>query len=461
MTGKLKNHLDRIQQTGITPFFDMPPCKIEQWLKEMDAEGLQGRPTILLDTEKKIREKVFAGGWDDITNREWRIIPSCLWGEEPYLADHETIFEKIHVHYSKRNNGIRQINRLIGEYFYHYSPDKRNLHKLGNMIKRLIEDNSQAQEWMKKLFLFDPSKAHIDLAEVLMTNDYPISDVLSAIYEKWSKGNAVPFFANVFKELCKQSTRLTKLDEGHKNLLKEMMTWAIDEENDVLRYEVNRGELADALLCPFAQHNQESEFADRILKFMLKHYDDPRLHEGKWIGVSDSARSLMLQWLSKRSLDQFFHVVGRVAKASHWKYRRQFWKCYLNYDMEVWVVFADLCQNFSRRVFGEELKYGKFNGGSPQSNHAVLIMRIDSLIIADWSHDGACRMYSVNDPRAPKMYEDSYKVSDLNSISRHESGYFRHHNTRDNPYFWQPRFAQYIHNKTGIFIDEREYRLEQ
>jgi hypothetical protein len=457
MHGGLRAYLDSCARIDIArvPRFS-PPEATARFVKALGAENLEVDFEVPEDRRKVIREKVFSNRFHELTKREWRYLPYCLWGEEPYIADVEGIFSRLGRHCRGKR---REIKNLIGAYFHYYSDVGSGLRELSGVILKLIKEQEWAKEWQEKhesFSLFDPREAHVNFAENYMRSDISFSDFMPDVFRDWHKKNLTSFFGEVFREVCEKAADSSPGDEV---LVVEIMEWAVNEEGD-LRYSSCRGALASALLRPFEVYALESEFKDEIINFMLKHYGDPRLDRARWATVEPRDKDVMLRWLSRRSLEVFFSVVDKVAKERHWKYRKKFWEHYLEYDMEVWVVFGRDCEVVARS-FGKDLNYATFEGGSPQRNHAVLIMSLKNLIITDWSHDGACRIYSSPVQRPPELYKATYHAEDLRNIKQGEEGHFSHRATENNPYAWQPLFGRYIYEKTSIRIRESDYRIEK
>lgn len=456
MHGQLSERLNAFMLYGINPIATLEEPHTKQLVKELGADGLEGRPHIPQDTQRIIKQKVFGNRFRDISAREWRLIPYCLWDENPSLIEHENLFTELSSYYAK-NNKRSNTKALIWAYLTNYNPERKYFKDLGRLITSLIENQEWAEIWRQKhtsFNLFDSSKAHVNLAKAFTSTDYSISDFMESVHENWETG-ASPLFAEIFREACRQSLNSQQKREI---LLTRIMEWAVDD-NHVLRYPFYKAELVNALLLPWLEQTPEDELKEVIKNFLLHYFDDPRLKPAQWATVSQDAADVMFRWLAEANLRQFFAVVDEVANANHWGYRKAFWESYLKFNMEAWVVFGPECERVSHRLFGKDLKYSRFKGSGNQSNHAVLIMKIGDLIITEWSHDGACRMYHANSPEAPKMYQPKYEPEELKNLKTGHDGWFRHSTSPKNPYLWQPKFADYIRKKTGYVIDSRKYRL--
>ena len=124
---------------------------------------------------------------------------------------------------------------------------------------------------------------------------------------------------------------------------------------------------------------------------------------------------------------------------------------------DAWVAFAsegtEKVLRVARQHNDESWKsFGRISG-SGDTKHAVLILRIGNIIIADFSHNGKCRIWNSSDNLAPKSYEKYYNRSDFTG-SKAEAEHI-HSNSRD--YLWQGRVAQDIANITGVKLLRRDY----
>ena len=225
-----------------------------------------------------------------------------------------------------------------------------------------------------------------------------------------------------------------------------------------LKFPSLRVELAESLLLPFINNNNVDNYVEDIQKFLLKYYGDPRTSAGNWRNITDTAKQVMLKWLVKNTLEDFFTLLDYSAKNDktadrHWKYRKAFWSTYLvnGYITEAWVALAPHIKAMAE----DQLKvgsntYGELHGSN--SSHAILMLRIGDQLIVDWNHSGSFRIWRNSSNSAPRMFKKSYKRHELVNIpdfagshSGSESG------------SWQRRIAMYLNEKTGAQVQQREY----
>ena len=262
---------------------------------------------------------------------------------------------------------------------------------------------------------------------------------------------------------------------------------ALLESNGELRFDerVMRGAIAEALLGPFAdRHNQSgtetnlqalpvlpsrsgrkgtAEIGTKKLlqPFFLRHYGDPRLQSGKqkWAGVPDNIRRVLIRWLVKSTLEQFFALVKETALDRHWRYREAFWRGFLNRDLidEIWFVLGPRAKLYLR----SHLRRRNRDGGeadtaadlrNAQRDQSVLLLRMPGLTIAEWSHNGSCRFWLDRTAGAPELYRHSYSRSDLTRWADYAQPHLGSPTG-----IWQDKIAEWLRRNTGIKIDREEY----
>lgn len=390
------------------------------------------------------------------SNSDWRNIPWCLEYNEGNLLENEKFLSdyKNRLLSTKRRS---EINNLISSYFSFFNPDSVTTNKIAELVILIIDKDDRFSDWKEKhenYSLFLPNMAPATIAKKLHDVNEELEMILRNInLSTRSSVLFTSFLAAIHKEFC---TRVSSKGELQNSKYPELMQWS--EESSNLNYQQNNYELLDALLVPWQDKEPPEELKNQIFDFILKHYKDPRVSKGNWISANEKTKSVFLKWITARSLEQFFSIVDNVAHEEHWNYRRKFWEAFKERGMEVWVIFGPECARLSKQTFGAELSFAKFkNLSGITEKHACLVIRLGNLMIAEWSHNGACRIWNREDDNAPKMYEKSYEVTKLKSITQGSAGFFAH--TGSENYRWQKRIADYIYNHTNIRVNQTEYRL--
>ena len=101
-----------------------------------------------------------------------------------------------------------------------------------------------------------------------------------------------------------------------------------------------------------------------------------------------------------------------------------------------------------------------------QPGHAVLLLRIRGLTVAEWSHNSPCSIWDETDGESgPKLYKGLYSVSELRKRHKGDDsgqnmtgqGVFWHRGS--DPYRWQGFIAEYLRKRRGIILSSSDYKV--
>ena len=208
-----------------------------------------------------------------------------------------------------------------------------------------------------------------------------------------------------------------------------------------------RKPFAEALLDPFHKIPPPEVYKRWARPFLLRHLSDPRRRPEIWSEISESARAVMLRWLVEETLDQFFHVLDKTAVDRMWQTRRKFWEGYLKQGAisQAWVVLGSDAARFAKRSFDEQPAFGRLEGAA--NSQSVLLMELGpSLVVAEWSHNGACQFWDRRNESAPALFKRAYNARTLRSDLKWRVV----HIPADNPKSWQRKIEKEIYRKTKI-----------
>lgn len=184
---------------------------------------------------------------------------------------------------------------------------------------------------------------------------------------------------------------------------------------------------------------------DILRPFFLRHMGDPRLPKGwsRWREVSQEARHIFAQWVSKRDTEFFFNVIDGVAESRQWTYRRRFWEAYLPYIENTWVALGSAARaqidNPQMREHLEERQFAHLAGVS--SEQSVFLIQMGGYVFLEWSHSGACRVWEQQ-TCGFELGQPHYSGSELRADNY--VLYKRHMGS------WQEDLAQWMLLHTGI-----------
>lgn len=215
-----------------------------------------------------------------------------------------------------------------------------------------------------------------------------------------------------------------------------------------------RGALALALLVPWQKTTPGDAYRKILLDFILRTFGDPR-SEGLLAASLDDPRKnalvdLVRRWLTERSFKQFFNVVRKTTNnIRQWDEREEFWTAYLNAGRvsEAWFALGrDAERMIATRFKMERHEYGVIEGSSGvEAGSSGIIIRIGSLVLAEWSDNGSCRFWPESDRQKPALYKKQYFNVWLRAMNGGPGFEYIPHLSS-----WQWRFAHKIYKETGI-----------
>lgn len=225
-----------------------------------------------------------------------------------------------------------------------------------------------------------------------------------------------------------------------------------------------RAKVAQALLDPFIGQSPQAETKQALQSFFLLHFGDPRLPSGshRWGGVPDDTKRVVIKWLVKEGLEQFFRLVKESAYDRHWRYREAFWRAFLDEDLidDIWFALGPRAKAMLRGIGSEpEVEATTAELRRAQSDQSVLLMRLPGVTIAEWSHSGSCHLWLDGVPGAPVMYKLRYSAYETRRPFPYEHVAGAHSQRHDGSPTgrWQDATARWLRENTGIRLARRRY----
>lgn len=290
---------------------------------------------------------------------------------------------------------------------------------LGRRGPRVLAGAWMAEDWDVSAFLEDTGLQEVGTDAGLRRET--VREVIDALSSGLSKAQLAP------------------------DALDRRLLFLLNEHGQVVSDEL-KPVVAHGLLAPFLDGDPPEEVRSVVRRFLLQVVGDPRILPGSWNPVSAEAKGVMLRWLVAETLDDFFRLLDRTALDRHWRQRKAFWNVYL--DMKVitdaWLVLGQHARRQGRKILGAAGgTWGQLGGGGDNSQ-SVLLMRLGGLTIAEWSHNGSCRIWLDGAPSAPPLYQRIYRRTQLASTSSEEA--VRH----DAHGRWKDTIARIVYRQTGI-----------
>lgn len=406
------------------------------------------------------QETFLRNNWQNRTRQELRNIGLCLWLGETPLAENMAFLKKFLATctYQNRKSLCRAI---IFSYLNHYSHRNKAIKLIGNWL------SSQVMNWdwhwadrEKELLIFSDDNVPRTIMQVTLNGTQPVAQALEACGLSGtlhSSGMA----QSAFREALVEYQDIAKNEDSHttQNILRRIIEWATIGQSK-FTYPKLKVLFIESLLMPWSKISVANEVKITTQSMLINSFHDPRIAKGDWIGVKETALQVIRGWLVERALMQFLDVVDEFAHDHQWKYRRAFWLAYYKkgYIREGWVAFARNGARKSVRLAEKNDDPSWYNfaklDGAGDHDHAVLILQIGDVIVADFSHNGKCRIWDGGNDNRPNLYKESYRRAQLMyGNADHE---FTH---TSSPYYtWQKKVSSAIADLTNLRLSQAEYR---
>ena len=409
----------------------------------------------------KLRQISDRRSWSLLSREELRRSILVLAEGQPPLQEDRRIFKGILREVQKRE-GAAMCNALVAHYLRHFDSGSRSTRDIAKLLASEVRSRPGLERWKRRneaYRLFDTRVVTSTLAKEIVGGKE--SD--SLFHDAGIRGDAVTSGIGrfCFIEGCGRVRSLLSRQKDA-NLARGLMKWARSPDGK-LRYPLERGPLAEALLLPWADREpSDPQLQGDIESFLDQTYGDPRFDQSRWSGVSEAAKAVRFRWLARRSLRLFLDVVGEATdRPDQWHYRRAFWEAYMNrgHVPHAWVAFAVGGQAIVNKMIRdsrdvrENLRGSFAQLQSAASSHAVLVMRVANLLIADWSHNGSLRIWREGHANAPELYKSIYRGPNLRTQCHKTFRHFPVEGTN----CWQNQAHDYIEQWTGIEIPSYEY----
>ena len=242
--------------------------------------------------------------------------------------------------------------------------------------------------------------------------------------------------------------------ERHVTALDRLLEFATVKHH--LRFNTTdvRTAIAVSLLEPFEQQSPSVATKERLKRFFLGYYGDPRLanHDAAagWHGVPESARTVVMRWLAEETLEGFFRIVKETALDRHWKYRNVFWRAYFDRGLirDAWFALGSKASQLAGQL---KLDSAATLSGAG-ANQSVLILGMSGATVVEWSHNGACRVWLSGHPKAPKSYLSNYYAENFRTDSDFTLSHFGSESGS-----WQDKLAKWLQDELDVHVPRSAY----
>jgi hypothetical protein len=362
---------------------------------------------------------------------------------------------------SKNSRLKKSLTPLFHTYVIQFNPNKPEFWRLAESLQNAAircdksENSTLSLGYLhRKLDFFNPGRVGENVATEFLKSGNSLDDV-NFWFEKlglWSGFHETGLGRVIFYAALQLPPETYKTESA----IDALMGWA--RLYGVTSLSVDqKALLATALLKPWLQLEPAEILKKKIGDFCVEILGDPRFKGFNWTQVNEAEKTLILRWLTGRTLEIFFDVLKNTAD-SIWRYRQEFWTPFYRkgHITEAWVVLGPNAHRYAQRHYeGSDLIYGLLSGKS-DDGQSVLLMRIGDYLFCEWSHNGKLRVAPQNEARAPKLYARYYDADDLyfrseqfvsNTGTIHEGLPHLHSEKK----WWQTMAASFISRNLGIY----------
>ena len=402
----------------------------------------------------------------EISPKDWRRLVYVLWDGDPPLVENQKIFDRLRDQ-TRSGNSAAPLRRLIFSYFSRFDLDGPSITAIGFLISDELNrrQSHRLAQWQRRntdYKIFSPNAAIKTIPAKLLA----ASDIAAFERDLGLDGQLAQqgFVVHLWAVTLAYLERMLKSGEAAGFSIDRILkALAVGKK---LRFQTLRIAIANCLLSPWASRPLvDGDLQKRLKNFFLDHLGDPYTRRTSWHGVNSDAVGVMRRWLAEENLRLFFELISKASDESdyatgHWKYRRQFWTAYWERGAldEAWMVLGSKVEKLAKETLTPGIGYGTLKGGNDL--HAVLLMRVGTLVFAEWSYNGKCRAWASDDKLCPLIGSPNYHTSHFKRPSmvidaRYASDGISHINSQAG--YWQTILAKFIRDRTNIKVTNREF----
>jgi hypothetical protein len=373
------------------------------------AEITPAPPTDFLEEVR--RNLVAASRSGQFSPRDLRYAPWLLWNGNPLAASLPNLLPML---LEKASRPGRTLHRLIEAYLRDFEPNAPGINQVAATIrKQLGKDGPRLDTWraaQNEVHLFDPSNGPAALAARLLDGDR----VPDALLERYKLTD--PLLATGRYLLAVEDAVRVRVPE----LLRRSGTSGLERALQILapagqpRFDAQVARTSRALLQAWLDGGSAPapDLQGRVRQCLLNWLGDPRMRLQKWAAVSEPETKLMRRWLARASLDLFFELIDDHVPQSQWEYRKSFWLTYLAKGAisDAWLALGSQVHNSARAIAELGEAYGRLRGERKQ---CALLLRIGSLVLVEFTHDGKLRAWPADPRIAPTLGQTQYSTTEL------------------------------------------------
>ncbi len=427
-----------------------------------------------------LTEAARTGSLDKVPLKTLRRAPWILWDKAPFAASLPGLLDAFQAAGGGRSRWLRE---LIEAWLKDFGPEKPRLPEAGEEAARRLAEATEPrlQFWhvaQKKHQLFDARRGPGQVAKLLLAPgraavpevlagigmDDPLraegqymlaiqKAMLAALPPMLRRPDAPAIWSRA--ETALQTARTRRNSYGREETSLELRSRGLSED------------IARASLSPWRQAPSPPMAPRQPIKsFLVRNIGDPRLRPERWKAIPEE-RQIMLGWLAAESVEAFFRLISETTDDRQWRYMRDFWLACLKKvpNPEVWVVLGPSMSARARATKDLGGAYGSLIG----ADQAALLIKLQNIVLSEWSNSGALRAWRDTDRLCPPLYKpEAYTAQEMRAACMDFPDHpvlrkygsvggkgLRHHNPEDG--IWQERCTAFLNRHIGVRLDKHEY----
>ncbi len=416
--------------------------RLRSWWPDIESCPSQDKLNKILENVKSIWNK--NKNIESIDKTDLEYIPWVLFaGPKPWLGEDEQFCKKFS-EYLISFPHYKIIIRLISSLLYYYPADISTFPSWMHTIEYLLNKYHKSY-WRLKIWYERHNRWNIFKinAPRIIADNWLREPTEKIFFELGiADANEHKFAHQVLKEIINNVNRESK--KGNYYYIVGLIS-VLSKSNFIVHNDSLKKDIINSLLGPFIESEPPSDIRKIIIAYLLSNFGDPRFEVGYWQEIDDTLIHIIKKWLSLESFNLFLDIIEKTSDP-RFERRKKFWTYYfhLGYVIETWPILGKKAQReiLQKISFDKDTYQQKFglliNNDVRQS---VLLLKISDLIIAEWSHNGKCRIWHGSNPNAPFLYKEIYTASEL----REKADYEKVHHGR-----WEYYIANMIHEYTNI-----------
>ncbi|MGC1293693.1 MAG: EH signature domain-containing protein [Alloacidobacterium sp.] len=306
----------------------------------------------------------------------------------------------------------KTLHRLIAAYLRDFEPDAPGIKEATAKIREeLAKAGPRLDTWrtaQNEVHLFDPARGPAALADCLLEQGKPPDEILARYKLNDPLLTTSNYMLAVEDAVRAQAAPL--LRKSGMTALERILQ--IVAPTNVPRFKSHIADTGRALLRPWLDSGPHPapSLQEPVRRVLLHWLGDPRLRLQHWAALGEKETDLIRRWLARASLNLFFGLIDDYALRAHWSYRHAFWLAYLERGAvsDAWLALGGKVYSSAQATRELGGAYARLRGVGIKPNHSALLLRIGSLIVVEFSHEGKLRAWLADRQGAPTLGHPQY-----------------------------------------------------